>query len=144
MKPIEWDNEAFDEGLVLDEEKKKMIKSLVYAYYANNTKVTKIEDTEDANNDSKLSKSNHTGSAFARFDESIEGKGKGKGQDLSLIINLFGNLGTWKTLTAEKIAECKSPPPGPSLILPIQIASYYESLTLTLTIHGYLQTSIVP
>lgn len=43
--------------------------------------------------------------ASAKFDDFVSGKGHG------LVINLFGNPGTGKSLTAEAMSECTSPVP---------------------------------
>ncbi|TDL27684.1 P-loop containing nucleoside triphosphate hydrolase protein [Rickenella mellea] len=66
-----WNEEAF-ENLVLPRDQKSLIRSLVEA---------------------------HAGAGLERFDDFVEGKGKG------LVINLFGNPGVGKSLTAEATSE---------------------------------------
>ena len=65
--------------MVLSGNQKALVKALVEAHY-----------TTDAT----------TGRAtYARFDDFVQGKGQG------LVINLFGNPGVGKTLTAEATSE---------------------------------------
>lgn len=78
VKPIEWDDEPFD-NLVLDGNQKKLVNALVEAHYATNP---------EAN-----------GTISTRAYDFVQGKGQG------LIINLFGNAGVGKTFTVEAISE---------------------------------------
>lgn len=72
--------------------------------------------------------------ASAKFDDFVSGKGHG------LVINLFGNPGTGKSLTAEAMSECTSLCLCVSLtklsgaaILPLDVRSESHALFLT---HG--------
>lgn len=78
--PIEWNDEPFD-NLVLSGNQKTLVKALVEAHYA----------TDAASGRA----------SYARFDDFVQGKGQG------LVINLFGNPGVGKTLTAEATSERK-------------------------------------
>ena len=78
VKPIEWDDEPFD-NLVLDGNQKKLVNALVEAHYATNSTTNDMIST--------------------RAYDFVQGKGQG------LIINLFGNPGVGKTFTVEAISE---------------------------------------
>ena len=75
---FKWNDEPF-ENLVLARDQKSLIKSLVEAHAAS------------TNNGAKV--------GGVVFDDFVEGKGRG------LVINLFGNPGVGKSLTAEATSE---------------------------------------
>ena len=79
MEPIEWNDEPFN-NLVLNGNQKTLVKALVDAHYDKNSATGR-----------SLS--------YARFDDFVQGKGQG------LVINLYGNPGVGKTLTAEAMSE---------------------------------------
>ncbi len=84
IRDIKWNDDVFDHRLVLEEDKKQLIKALITVHIGKNN-TTGIDSTEGK-------------SSFIKTDF-MEGKGEG------LIILLHGAPGTGKTLTAESIAE---------------------------------------
>lgn len=78
VEPIEWNDEPFA-NLVLGGNQKTLIKALVEIHYST---------------DMPTNQAHHT-----HFDDFVQGKGQG------LVINLFGNPGVGKTLTAEAMSE---------------------------------------
>lgn len=82
VEPIDWNDEPFN-NLVLGGNQKALVKALVEAHY-------------DIDSTSGRSLS------YARFDDFVQGKGQG------LVINLYGNPGVGKTLTAEAMSERQS------------------------------------
>lgn len=79
MESIEWNDEPYS-NLVLNGNQKALVKALVEAHY------------------DKASAAGRSLS-YARFDDFVQGKGQG------LVINLYGNPGVGKTLTAEAMSE---------------------------------------
>ena len=78
VEPVEWNDEPFT-NLVLAGGQKELVQALVETHYS--------------------TESTAGGASYARFDDFVQGKGQG------LVINLYGNPGVGKTLTAEAMSE---------------------------------------